>query len=66
MIYSVVCHSSNSECWSNGILKYSYGGIYGEIQNDFCVSYGDYDFDLYKDVTAILICYICFCLGDSA
>ena len=61
MICGAVYHGDNGKCCSDSVMKYSYGGIYDEIWNDFCVSYGDYDFNICEDVTVILICYVCIC-----
>ena len=65
MIFSVVCHGDNDKCWSDGVKKYSYDDVCGEIWNGFCVSYYNCNFNICKDVTVILICYACICPGDG-
>ena len=41
MISGVVCHGSNNECWSGGVMKCSCSGVCDAIWSDSCVSYCD-------------------------
>ena len=58
IISGVVCHGDNDKCWSDGVMKCSYGGICDVIWNDFCVSYCNCDFDVCRgcDCDLDLLC----------
>ena len=68
VMFDVVCHSENDKHWDDGIVKYSYGGIYclyDVTWNGLCGSHDDCDFNICGNRTVTLICCVCICPGDG-
>ena len=68
IIFDVMCHGNNNKHWGNGVMKYSYSGIYSPCDvtwNSLCGSHDDYGF--YTCVVGIvtLICCAYICPSDG-
>ena len=64
----VGCHSRNDKYWSEGIMKYSYGDVYGFYDvtwNGLCRNHGNCDCDICGNGTVTLICCVCMCPGNA-